>query len=82
MDICEGVGDWVIEREAEQIKNYNPGQIFHKGWYYNVNSRQIGNFLEYVAFLNSRKRLACKLLEICLFTRAVVAFGKYLQWGK
>ena len=55
MDICEGVGDWVIEREAEQIKNYNPGQIFHKGWYYNVNSRQIGNFLEYVAFLHSRK---------------------------
>ena len=73
-------GDWEVgvvysKESSSKLKNFKLGQIFNKGWEHNVNSRQMGNHIENVAFLHSRKRMACMLLFNFLFTIAIVAFG-------
>lgn len=50
------------KESSSKLKTFKLGQIFNKGWEHNVNSRQMGNLIENVAFLRSRKRMACMLL--------------------
>jgi len=56
------VGVVYSKESSSKLKTFKLGQIFNKGWEHNVNSRQMGNLIKNVAFLRSRKRMACMLL--------------------
>lgn len=81
LDLPGGGGSGNRKRARANKKTYKQGQNFDEGGRMTVTLGRWATFWNILLFYG-RKKMARKLLSCRSFTRAVVAFGECLQWGR